>query len=77
MPTRVRKPAADYAEIRVIRRWLLHHNHPLFHRRVELCFESGQTTLAAKSRTVYHLLCNFISVLRAVTRGETAAPITR
>jgi len=29
------------------RRILLHHNHPIFRQRVNLCFESGQTTLAA------------------------------
>lgn len=28
-------------------RILLHHNHPVFHQRVKLCFEFGQTKLAA------------------------------
>jgi len=43
-------------------RTLLHHNHPVFHQRVKLCFEFGQTTLAADTGSDYHLLRNFISV---------------
>jgi len=51
MPAHVEKPFTDYTDFCVICGWLLHHNHPLFHHRVELCFESGQTMLAANPRS--------------------------
>jgi hypothetical protein len=40
---------------------ILHHNHPLFPARAELCFELIQQSLAAEAVSDYHLPRNSIS----------------
>ena len=54
------------ATFRSAERDLLHHSHPVLELTAELCFESGQQSLAAEAVCDYHL-----SVISSRLRGRT------
>jgi hypothetical protein len=57
------------AFLTVTNAWL-HYNHPLFPVGPQLCFESGQQSLAAGGISDYHLSRNFISAPRAYSANS-------